>query len=61
MIVAIHSDFVYYNPSTTTRVKISQNVDILAKVYLVYLTSYYYKGQNRSKSVKMLIYLPRSI
>ena len=27
----------YFNPPTTTSVKISQNVDILAKVYLVHL------------------------
>ena len=27
----------FFNPLTTTRVKISQNVDIFAKVYLVHL------------------------
>ena len=27
----------FFNPSVTSRVKISQNVDILAKVYLVHL------------------------
>ena len=48
------------NPLMTARVKISQNVDIrvLAKVhvYLVHLTLLWLQG---SKSVKMLIYLPR--
>ena len=47
-----------FNPSVTARVKISQNVDILAKVYLVHLTLLWLQG---STSVKMLIYLPRYI
>ena len=42
------------NPPVTARVKISQNVDILAKVDLVHLTLLWLQG---SKSVKMLIYL----
>ena len=33
------------NPSVTARVKISQNVDILAKVYLVHVTFCDCKGQ----------------
>ena len=48
------------NPPTTTRVKICQNVDILAKVhvYLVHLTLLWLQG---SKSVKMLIYTCQGI
>ena len=51
-----HVPMVYLNPSVTTRVKISQNVDVLTKVYLVHLTLLWLQG---SKSVKILIYLPR--